>query len=69
MQNQLINKARINVNVCQQAIFYWEDSQDVYLTFATREPHWREFWLKKAENAKTQAMLIHWLLNEIEHIH
>lgn len=52
MQNQLINKARININVCKQVIFYWKDSHDVYLTFARRDHQQRDLWIKKAKFAR-----------------
>lgn len=54
MQNQQIKKERINVNVCKQAIFYWKDSHDVYLTFARRDPQRRDLWIKKAKGAREQ---------------
>ncbi|WP_109079269.1 hypothetical protein [Aggregatibacter kilianii] len=54
MQNQLIRKDRINVNVCKQAIFYWKDSHEVYLTFARRDPMRRDFWVKKDIKAREQ---------------
>ena len=55
MQNQQIKKERINVNVCKQAIFYWKDSHDVYLTFARRDPQRSDLWIKKAQGAREQV--------------
>lgn len=54
MQNQLIKKTQVNINVCKQAIFYWKDSHEVYLTFARRDPERRDFWVKKAKGAREQ---------------
>lgn len=54
MQNQLVRQDQVNINVCNQAIFYWKDSHDVYLTFARRDPQRRDLWIKKAKKAREQ---------------
>ena len=54
MQNQLVRRDRVNINVCNQAIFYWKDSHDVYLTFARRDPQRRDLWIQKAKKAREQ---------------
>lgn len=35
----MINQQNINKRVCKEAIFYWQDSHDAYLTMAKKQPH------------------------------